>query len=397
MIFAGKWRVSVCVVWLLATTSSSAPLARPHFLPGRTPGSTAHSGSSATPTSGAVSQCSYAWTSGRKSARPGWMLSSSCPLTARAASRYSRTVESLQRLRYMPSGPGLGCTVVAMSSRTGTIGRIDGNSRICRWSRPTATERSPVIRPSAGEPGAPQHPTSRFFSSALGAGTVRVVGTAAAAAAAGAGAASAAFLPVALHAAAARPATAAVSTSRRSGMGMGCLRIALLVVRAWCERLERSAVCGPPIDRRPRSCGACHRERDQPTSAHTTCGRGAESQLPWLVPLWATTPGAQLYGFAPSASFAPGDRIGTPVPLSEFWIGICAPGTLMLLPQTGDDVGVVQQVGVVEVQQVGPAVVVVPAVVVPVTAGVSAAATPPAENAPTTIVATTKLTFFTIG
>src|SRR3569833_2322679 len=144
-----------------------------------TPGSTAHSGSSATPTSGSVSQCSYAWTSGRKSARPGWMLSSSCPLTARAASRYSRTVESLQRLRYMPSGPGLGCTVVAMSSRTGTIGRIDGNSRICRWSRPTATERSPVIRPSAGEPGAPQNPTSRFFSSALGAGTVRVVGTAA--------------------------------------------------------------------------------------------------------------------------------------------------------------------------------------------------------------------------
>src|SRR3954470_1306095 len=116
----------------------------------------------------------------------------------------------------MPSAPGERCTVVAISSTTGVTGRPGGKVAMRRRSSPLAAVRSPVIRPRAFAPGAPQNPTSRLFSSGFGGGGAGATATGEAVT----GTARARSLRWAPQALPARPASAVVSRRRRLRLRM---------------------------------------------------------------------------------------------------------------------------------------------------------------------------------
>ena len=106
----------------------------------------------------ATSYGSSACTSSRKSACPGWMSSTSSPLTARAARRWRAIVASVWRSRCMPSSPGADCASVAISSKAGSAGRPGrANSR----RAPRASLRRPPSRRRLAEHARARGPAAR--------------------------------------------------------------------------------------------------------------------------------------------------------------------------------------------------------------------------------------------
>ena len=98
----------------LTSVAPTLPMTRP----GTCRGPIRHSGSSARPTHGSASAHAQRLATVRKSARPGWMSSTTRAPLRCAASMYVRTLSAAMSWLKSPSGPAIGSATVTISSYT---------------------------------------------------------------------------------------------------------------------------------------------------------------------------------------------------------------------------------------------------------------------------------------